>query len=262
MLIYSFFYSKHTRSRALLEIDSINFHCDDIGLYTFTKYHNFEYNHVSLTDKVSWGNLLYETFDLTLLTLLSKKEIIIEVVNYDEIFWSGIYKHKKRKFLVKKGVESNQDDLFSKAILNTLHKLLKRPKEEVLFHELITGVFNDFVGQYEKYLKPDKNMLLQILNLYTNKYDWLTFKEGFNMFGPLCTYKIEIEPIYIPKLNMQFKDVKEFQKMSLKGNVQYAQLRRRIREVLEFNNTIRYSLYSRGSTRFDNGINFVIPTNY
>lgn len=262
MSLYSFFYSKNITSRAFIEIDPMNFHCDDIGLYTFTKYHDFEYNHVSLTNKVSWEELLYETLDVTLLTLLSKREIIVEVVNYNEIFWSGFYKHKKRKFLVKKGVDIKEADFFSKLILNALTKLLKRTQEEVLFHELITEIFNDIIGQYERYLKPDKNMLLQILNLYTKKYEWLRFKEDFNMFGPLSKYKIEIETIYIPKLKMQFDDVRTFRNTSLKGNVPYAQLRRRLRDVIAFNKTIRYSLYSGGDTRYNNGFNFVIPTNY
>ncbi len=94
----SFFYSKNIISKSALKINDITFHCEDIGLCCFSKNHNFEYNHVSLTNKVSWKDLLYETFDLTFLSLLAKKIINVEVINYEETYLFNFYKHKKRKF--------------------------------------------------------------------------------------------------------------------------------------------------------------------
>ncbi len=105
-------------------------------------------------------------------------------------------------------------------------------------------------------------MLLKILNLYVKNNNWLKYDEEHNYLGALYKYKIQIEPIYIPRLKMQYKDIKRFQKEASKGNVAYSQFKRRIREVLEFNYTIRNTFNSNSNNRFSKGHRFIIPNNF
>tara|TARA_R110002050_G_scaffold24083_3_gene64391 strand:+ start:183497 stop:184276 length:780 start_codon:yes stop_codon:yes gene_type:complete len=258
----SFFYSKNILSKETLQINELNFHCEDIGLCSISKNHNLEYNHVSFTNKVSWEELLFETFDLTFLKLIANKMINVEVVNYEETYLFNFYKHKKRNFVITKGIELEDFDLFSNSVVDTINQLVLRKNKTTYLHEVVIEVFNVFLEEYEKYLKPDKNMLLKILNLYVENNDWLKFEEKHNYFGPLYKYKIQIKPIYIPRLKIQYKDVKGFQKDTLKGNAPYSQFRRRIREVLEFNYTIRNTFHSDRNKRFSTGHKFNIPTNF
>lgn len=133
----SFLYSKNILSKETLQINEIDFHCQDIGLCSISKNHDFEYNHVSLTNKVSWEDLLYETFDLTFLRLLAKKIIIVEVVNYEETFLFNFYKHKKRKFVISKGVTIEEYDLFSRIVIKAINKLVARKNKITYLNEVL-----------------------------------------------------------------------------------------------------------------------------
>lgn len=262
MSITSFFYSKKNLSIGKIHVENIDFHCDDIGMCSLSRIHDFEYRHVSTSSDVLWEDLLNETFNLTFLRLLGKKIISVDVVNFQESYFGNFYSHKKRVFSIKKERETDDNDFFSNVILEVIGKLLKKNKGTVYLHQVITEIYNVLIGEYEHYLKPEKQMLLRILNLYTEKYDWLKFDEDYSLLGTQFKHKINIEPIYIPRLKMQYNDISDFQKKTLKGNAPYMQFKRRIGEVLEFNNHVRYLLYSRGNNRYDNGVEFDIPTNF
>lgn len=263
MGISSFFYERRILSEIIIELNNHNLICDDIGIYTFSKYHNFEFNHISLTNKVNWKELISQTLNFTLLTLILKKIIVVEVVKTEDSYLFGTHKIKKRGFLMSRINKEFTDDILSNDLLSVLDSLICNSDNQIYLHEVICRLFDKYLGEQERFLKPSKQFLLKILNQYVDKNDWLKFKEDYSLIGTNFKYKVEIEPIYIPRLKMQHDNLEKLHKELLLINVPYRQMSRRISEVSNFNIKMRDLLFNSGNRRYNSKINFLIPsTNY
>ncbi|TXG39697.1 hypothetical protein [Seonamhaeicola maritimus] len=255
-----FFYSKSILSEDVITDVQTEFHCEDIGICTLSKYHNFEYNHVSLNDDVDWERLVFITFRLAIFNLIVKNLIKVNSIEYKESYLGNLFEFKTRHFLLEPEKKAKIDDLFSSSILNIFNKLYIKQKSKVHLHELITETFDFFIGATDSYLLPGKRVLLKIFDLYVSKYKWLKFEEDYHLLGTHYKYRVWIEPIYIPRLKLQHDSITNSYNVSLKGNISLRNMVKRIDNVLEFNYAKRKPFSDSSGGRFGNSrIEFLIP---
>ena len=261
MSISSFFYKNETLSEDRITIGDKNLYFKDIGLYTFSKHHNFEYNHISFTNKISWDGLILDTLCVTFLGLIYQGIIDIKVVNYVDSYFNGLRKVKRRRFQIELNKEDHLEDLLSKKMIKALSNLSKANKE-VYVNELIIVIFDKYIGERKRYLSPDKKFLLNLLQDYVKAYNWLKLEEDYHLLGTHFKYKIKIDPIYIPPLKLHHKEILDFHLHEIKENILYRQLMRRIKDVIEFNLKVRDTLLSSSNNRHQHKLVFPIPSTY
>lgn len=190
-----------------LVLKSSKIHCDDIGLYVIGKYPNLEYNFVSVFPKQEWGTIAFHTINLAIFNLVLTGTISIHGYEDEVSYLSGLKKSKKRDYYFKIEDISTDEDLLTKSILSAINQINEEDIKIKTLRHVIQLVLDKYLGSKEVYGRPQKQFVIELLRRYSKKYDWLKIVHTEKLLGIYRDYKIEIEPIYIPRIKMQHQDL-------------------------------------------------------
>ncbi|WP_353779928.1 hypothetical protein [Winogradskyella sp. 3972H.M.0a.05] len=222
MSISSFFYNTKVLSKDEITIDTDEIVCDDIGLYVIGQYPQLEFNYVSVFPKKEWKKIASETISLAFLNLIQCKAIKLHKFTHKDIYVGGLY---SREVLVHYfevlNTENIPDDLFSETIIKLINETESKYGNHKKLWKVLKRIGDFYLGENKEYSRPEKRYVIEIIKQYTKKHEWINLESEPKLMGIYKDYKINIKPIYIPRIKMQHEAIKELHLNQKRTNPKY-----------------------------------------
>ena len=193
--------------------------CEDIGMYVIGKYPRFEYGVLTSSAPFNWKLYTYTTLRLALLNLLNNGVVEIEKIETyrSSFFTNNVKKEVDFRFKV---VDLQLDkDWLSVNLYKAINEVNK--SEQFNLSMYIHEIMDTILTSYAAYNNPSRAFIINLLKQYAKIHKWITIEKTKEFSGILDKFRVKIEEIYIPRINMQHEALVNLDNQLYKTNVGY-----------------------------------------
>ncbi len=224
------FYKIFKISEAKVEIDFESFHCDDIGLYVIGKYPRLKYNGLAFSENFNWDFHTISTIRLTILNHINKGVIDIYQTKKKHHYLFNLIKRESIDYELRVVDLHLDKDWFSVLVHKVINEVNRSDKPSL--YKYVKGVFDETIYN-GNYRNPSRAFIIQILRQYAKKFDWIKIERKKKYYGLLDDFSLNVDSIYIPRINMQHQELVKLDSTLFYNNRMYSDFYHQLGHTIE-----------------------------
>ncbi|WP_111682770.1 hypothetical protein [Winogradskyella tangerina] len=223
-------YEKKVTTLNTLQLNFETVICQDIGLYVIGKYPRLEYGFLSKSSKFDWQRHTIDTIRLTILNLINNQVLRLTQVEVSETFLFNTFKFRKVDYQLEVVDLQADKDLFSVSVYKAINETNRN--EDVGLRTYIDNIIDKVLQKHEMYLNPSRAFVIVLLRKYAKRFKWIQLIKSKKALGLIDQYKVKVEEIYIPRIDMQHKSLFDLDNNLFRNNSQYRAFSHSLNEMI------------------------------